>query len=233
MTEASLQKLTKSQVSFPKDIEELTHRLQGFHILASFFFKKNGFLAQGLKKVVNFILDNKIMLKTRIYLDEYFIPKFLCSIDERVYYWLKQCSTKASIIDTDLTLIEFTSLLNDVQLNRFTYLLPPRIAKLTSEQEGDDINKPKKREKTGNTPVMVRNHDMDSDWKLRSNETWNTIFRNKSINGPTLSANCKPCLKYHVKGVCYEDCAHKESHCKLIGDDKAKAETFIKSLRGE
>ena len=59
MSEASLTKLTKTQVLFPQDIDELSHRIRAIHVLASFFFKKNGFLSQGLKKVSNFVIDNK------------------------------------------------------------------------------------------------------------------------------------------------------------------------------
>ena len=55
MSETMMTKLTKTQVLFPKDIEELIHRLRGFHVLASFFFKKLAFISQGLKKIVIFV----------------------------------------------------------------------------------------------------------------------------------------------------------------------------------
>ena len=69
MSSASLSKLTKTQVLYPSDIDEMTHRLRGLHRLATFFFKRHGFLSQGLKKVVNFCLDNRMLLRTRIYPD--------------------------------------------------------------------------------------------------------------------------------------------------------------------
>ena len=81
MSETALNKLTKSQVLFPSDVEELTHRIRGIHALSVFFFKKNGFLSQGLKKVVNFCLDNKLILKTRIYMDKKIISKFICVLN--------------------------------------------------------------------------------------------------------------------------------------------------------
>ena len=232
MSEASISKLTKTQVLFPVDIDELIHRLRGIQILASFFFKINGFLSQGLKKVVNFVTDNKQMMKTRIFLDPKFITKFLCSIDERIYLWLKDCSLHSSVVNTNLALIDFTSLLNDVNFNRFVYNLPPSIAKISSEEKHHEIHQLKKQKRSA-TPVMVRNNDINADWKLRNGETWNTVFRNKSADGPMLSLQCRPCLKYHVKGVCYEDCANKVSHCTLIESDKEQTTNYIKSLRGE
>ena len=233
MSEASLNKLTKTQVMFPSDLEELLHRIRGFHVLACFFFKQNGFLSQGLKKVVNFCMDNKSVLKTRIYLDEFFIPKFLCAIDERVYQWLKQCSVQKSIIDTDLSLIDFSSLLSDVLLNRFNYLLPPSIAKITTDSSQQDENQKKKKGRRDSSPVMVKNNSMNEEWKLRPNESWETVYRGKTKEGPMLSFSCKPCLKFHGKGICYEDCSHKASHCNLVGEDKELTNNFIKSLRGE
>ena len=94
MSESSLRKLTKTQVIFPNDVEDLIHRRRGIQVLSVFFFKKTGFLSQGLKKIVNFCFDNKLLLKTRIYMDDKFIAKFICAIDERMYLWLKQCSLK-------------------------------------------------------------------------------------------------------------------------------------------
>ena len=52
MSTASLSKLTKTQVLFPVDLEELTHRIRGLQLLAALFFKRNGYMSQGLKQVV-------------------------------------------------------------------------------------------------------------------------------------------------------------------------------------
>lgn len=70
MTSSSLSKLTKTQVLFPFEIDEMINRIKGIQILAGFSFKKNGYLSQGLKKVVNFCLDNKMLLRTRYHLDQ-------------------------------------------------------------------------------------------------------------------------------------------------------------------
>ena len=80
---------------------------------------------------------------------------------------------------------------------------------------------------------MMLNPSIIPEWKLRHSESWMTVFREKTSDGPLLSMHCKPCLKYHVKGICYDDCKNKKSHCALVGDDKVKTDDFIKSLRGE
>ena len=233
ISEKSLEKLTKTQVLFPNDVEELIHRLRSFHVLSVFFFKKTGFISQGLKKLVNFCLDNRALLKTRIFMDEKFIAKFICSIDERVYNWLRQCSMRNSVVETNISLIEFSSLVSAVEENRFSYILPPSVTKMTSSKDKKDkISEMDKKRKT-KTPEMVRNDKVCNDWKLRPTENWTTVFRNKTMGGPTLSVNCKPCLKYHVKGICYDDCTQKQSHCELKGEDKKLTGNYVKHLRGE
>ena len=233
MSAASLSKLTKTQVLYPSNVEDMTQRILAFQRLAAFFFKKHGFMSQGLKKVANFCLDNRTLLRTRIYLDKGFIAKVMCAIDDRVYQWLKQCSVNEMVIDTDVTLVDFSPLLQDIQLNRFQYTLPPSIAHLVTKEEDD----PKPTRSQGGTMrekvEVVRNDTLMSNWKLKHHETWNTVFRNKSINGPLLSMKCHPCLKFQVRGFCFEDCKNKGSHCQLKGEDKNKVNQFIKELRGE
>ena len=163
MSEKSLTKLTKMQVVFPTDVEELTHRLRGFYALSCFFFKKTGFISQGLKKLTNFCIDNKALLKTRVFLDEKFIAKFICAIDERIYQWLRQCSMKSVVSDTDISLVELSSLISDVQLNRFHYLLPPSVAKVNSAQTEEDVaieSNRSTRKKKREDPKMVKNHQL-------------------------------------------------------------------------
>ena len=169
MSETSLTKLTKTQVRFPEDVEELTHRLRGFHKLATFFFKKNGYLSQGLKKLVNFCLDNRTMLRTRIYMDEKFLEKLICAIDERVYHWLKQCSTQNSVTETDISLIEFSSLISDVQLNRFNYILPPSVTRVCSIEK-EEKKESEKTSKKSKLASMVKNNKLFEEWKLRRSE---------------------------------------------------------------
>ena len=79
----------------------------------------------------------------------------------------------------------------------------------------------------------MKNLNQDKNWKLRVDESWDTTFKNTSKEGPVLSSECKPCLKYHVKGICYSDCPFAKSHKQLQGNDKNKTNSFIKEIRGE
>ena len=128
-------------------------------------------------------------LKTRISIDETFIAKSVCAVDDRIYQWLKQCSVRNSVTDTDLTLIESPYILSDIQLNCFTYFLLPSITKVGSEpfndkkEQGEPNNKKKKEAtKMGHNVQQVAT----CSWKLRNNKTWNTVFCHKNQDGPIL-----------------------------------------------
>ena len=232
MSSASLTKLTKTQVLFPSTVETAIERIQAIQVLSSYFFGRRSFISQGLTKLVNSCLDNKQLLRTKLFMDSQFIAKLIFAIDDRIYQWLRQCSNADAVTDTDLELIDFKVLFTDILLSRFDISLPPNIAKVTTE------NKKKNTEISpgGARPtaaVMVRNDHPVREWKLRNEEKWDTVFRSKSRNGPTLSIGSKPCLKYHAKGFCFDDCSLIKSHITLNPSDKSATANFIKELRGE
>jgi hypothetical protein len=119
MSSALLNKLTKSQVLYSTDTKETIQRVRGIHLLAKFFFRKSGYMSQGLKRLSNFCIDNKMLLHKMIFMDSYFTAKFIWAIDKRIYIWLQQCSSRDSVVDTDLSLMDFSPLIQDIQLNRF------------------------------------------------------------------------------------------------------------------
>ena len=231
MTTASLEKLTKTQVLFPSNIESTVERIQAIQVLASYFFGRRSFISQGLTKLVNSCLDNKQLLRTKLYMDSQFIAKFIYAVDDRIYQWLRQCSTADAVTDTALELTDFNTIFKDILLSRFDIFLPPNITKVKSNNRKDDENAAKKPKPIA--AVMIRNPNQNRDWKVRNDEKWDTVFRGKSRNGPILSIGGKPCLKYHAKGFCFEDCTFLNSHKKLNEADEKATANFIKELRGE
>ena len=74
---------------------------------------------------------------------------------------------------------------------------------------------------------------MENDLKKKPSENWNKNFKNNIKKGPTISGGTYACLKFHVKGICYEEYKFKASHIKLDGDDLLKTKEFVKKLRDE
>ena len=223
MSASSITKLTKTQVLFPSNVHDMTERFSALKLIASFFFGEVSVLPQSLTALSNWCEDNISLLKTRLMLDPSFLTKFMMSIDDRIYQWLKQCCKATSIVNTDLELLNLKVVCSDIQTNRFAYMLPKSILQLKKDDDIDESSsrdrkrqrqeKADREEKDKATPI--RNNNMKDAVKIRQNESWNTIFKGKSKEGPMLSIGTYGCCKFHSKGVCYDDCAYKGSHKEL------------------
>lgn len=239
MSSSSLEKLTKSQVLFPTDIESSIDRIRALESLVRLFLGESSLAQQGLKKLINLCTDNKRLLKTKLFLDKMFIAKLHYMIDDRLNQWLSQCCRANEVGETNIQLVDFSSIFFDLQLSKFHCTLPPSISRITPKTPKDsnpapfnqDSENSKKRKKQ--QAERVKNTNPICSWKLRLNETWETVFRNKTKDGPLLSMGCKPCLRWHAKLDCFDDCNNIASHTTLCGSDKEKTDAFIKEIRGE
>ena len=164
-------------------------------------------------------------------------PKLLYAVNDRVNQWLFQCCQEESVRETTLGLVRFSDLIIKLQLNEFICHLPVNIRMIAK-----DNSSPKKRETTQENQKatkkqkqeilsMVRNENIKEEWRLKGDESWNKFFRHKSKEAPTLSMSCRACLKYHVKGYCFQDCTFKESYVNLRNEDLRKTDAYIKSLQ--
>ena len=238
ISSSSLEKLTKTKILFPVDIESSIERLRALETLVRLFLGRISPAQQGLQRLVNLCTDNNRLLKTKLFLDEMFIAKFHYTIDDRLNQWLSQCCRADEVSETNLHLVDFASIFFDLQLNKFHCNLPPSITKLQNKHPRNsqlsyldtELESKKKKKKQAE---RVKNTNPVSDWKIRLDETWENVFRNKTRDGPMLSTGCKPCLRWHAKLDCFDDCSNSASHTVLAGCDKVLTDKFIKEIRGE
>ena len=96
----------------------MTERFSALKLIASFFFGEVTVLPQSLTALTNWCEDNIALLKTRLMLDPSFLTKFMMSIDDRIYQWLKQCCKATSIgVKTELDLLNLKIVCSDIQTN--------------------------------------------------------------------------------------------------------------------
>ena len=130
----------------------------------------------------------------------------------------------------------YNQISHDILMNRFQYILPlaiTRVRKPPPPSAGGDVSEVQDRKKPRKAE-QVRNDAVPAEWKLRQGERWDTVFRNKSGEAPQLSCGGKLCLKFWVKGICYDDCKNKSTHQdELSEEDKSLAVAYISELRGE
>ena len=237
ISKASLSKLTKTQVMYPSTIELAIERIEAVVALSELFFTDRSILTEGLVVLLKLSKTNKTLLRTKLYLDKMFVAKFLFSIDDRINKWLGECARAQDITETSLELVDFSTIISDLKLNRYYCDLPSNIKMIVKDDiEDEDAPKESKKRRTSqdssnsNVSKVVLNQDQVQEWKFKERENWQ-MWRNKTVNGPTLSNNVKPCLKFHVRGSCFDDCNNKSSHKKLKGDDYKKTDDFIKNIR--
>ena len=237
ISDDSLNKLTKTKIMYPTEIESTIHRIDALAALSELFFGDTSLLSKGLDELVYDCKKNKTLLKRQLALDEMFIPKLLYAVDHRVNQWLSQCCRESSVQETTLDLVSFASIILKIQLNDFNCFLPMNIRRIakeeTSQKKRDNTQEGLKTKKKSKQEIvsMVRNENINEEWKLKENESWNQTFRHKSKEAPMLSMDCRACLKYHVKGFCFQDCNFKDSHVELTGEDFKRTDSYIKSLR--
>lgn len=233
MSADSIERLTKTNVAYPTTIEGLIERIKAVKELSIFFFNELSHASQGLINLTLHFMDNKPLLRARAMVDDEFISKVICCVDDRLYQWLKQCSRATYTKQTTTALTNFGDIFLKILTNEFHYTLPLSVKKMKKQTPGnwDTTEGPLKRPKP--SAERVTNPSTVDTWKLRQNEQWETVFRHKSVNGPMLSMGCHPCLKYQCKGWCFKDCSNKASHTQLKNADKEKTSKFISSLRGE
>ena len=63
-------------------------------------------------------------------MDEEFIAKVLCSVDDRLYQWLRECCNATTVFDTTIQLTHFSQIFSDIQFNRFQYNLSSKVNKI-------------------------------------------------------------------------------------------------------
>ncbi len=237
ISKTALTKLTKKQVMYPNSIELMLERIDAIQAFANLFFTEKSYLTKGLNFLRTSCKTNRTLLRMKLHLDKMFIAKFLFSIDNRINKWLCECGRVKTVEDTSLELVDFVTMISDLKLNRYFCDLPDTIQTIAKEEENysEPKSNPLKKRKTSgdnatNQSKVISNESMDEGWKLQEDESWHN-WRHKVGNAPQLSCNSKPCLKYHVKGTCFEDCTNKASHKKLTGEDHKKTDEFIRKVR--
>ena len=128
---------------------------------------------QRLKQFINLCMDNKRLLKTKLYLDGMFTAKLIFAVDDHLNQWLYQCCRVEFVNETSLNIIEFSSIISNLQMCQFNYILPPaciakvkrdqKDEKVTLEKETDQERETKKRKVQSS---QVKNQKMVQDWKI-------------------------------------------------------------------
>ena len=229
ISDENISKLTETTIVFPVSVDDFLERQKALHLISAFFFEEDKLLPQALKILLNWCNSNRALLEARTSSDKKYLVKLTLAIDERIYLWLRSCCRATNLNDTKQQLMNFHSIVSNIEINCFNYSIPSAVKSLQYDKDGESSSK--KRQKTGDK--RVENNNMVDSWKLRPNESYDNVFKDKVKNGPFLSMRSRGCHKFHNRGYCFDDCHNKDSHKKLSGDDWNKFDRYCKICRGE
>ena len=119
-----------------------------------------------------------------------FIPKFLFSIDDRINKWLAECGKVDTVDETSFELVDFSTIMSDLKLNRYYCDLSENIRHVLKDTNTQHNQDKKRKSMDQGSPKIVRNKDSINLWKLQDDETWH-MWRHKTGKGPTLLIGTK------------------------------------------
>ena len=155
---------------YPNTIELVLDRIEAVTAFSTLFFISESYLTQGLTILLTKCRTNKTLLKTKLFQDRMFIPKFLFSIDGRIYKWLMDCGKVETIDETCMELVDFGTLIIDPKLNRYFCDLPDLIkVKVKKKDQNTTTNYNTKKRKSIDTRSVkkkVINEDPINEWTL-------------------------------------------------------------------
>ncbi len=92
-------------------------RVEAISVFTNLFLQKKD-IVKGLSYLFTLCKSNRTLPKTKSYLDKMFIVKFLFSIDKRINKRLSECGKQNTVEDTSIELVDFSTIMADLKLNR-------------------------------------------------------------------------------------------------------------------
>ena len=144
------------------------------------------------------------------------------AIDIRFQEFLHLCKLAKNRDDVDDRILDVSNLIRGVRFGSFTMDLPPSRKSIDTDsraQEKDQADpKRQKPNPKENGKRHITNDTQHPELKMKDNEDWKKDFVGKHAKLKPFwegnSGKTKMCVRWHVKGDCFNDCEHSASHVK-------------------
>jgi hypothetical protein len=226
LTDKDIAKLVKGYHHSPVDFVELSTLLQNFHGVTSFVFHAASLVSQCLVGWVRFLGRGSLQpqLRSLTQLDPKLPAKVGWHIERRLQRYLNSCAEQSCLNDVDTSLLSFTSLrlcleegrdfgltLCDALDQKFAPPPPP-------VTPSPPPNRERPRPRTLPDPRQLGNQVSNSKPIYRfdqAKDDWLTFVQHMG-SCPSPGA----CLRYHLKGNCFDDCSRASSHHPITQPDE-------------
>ena len=138
-------------------------------------------------------------------------------------------------------------IINDISNSRFFVDLPPSFTTVSGPTDSDGSDNQGSRKRTADpdpakekrSKKNVQNEDQIEEFKLKPGESWRDNICGKCTDDRPAwkgHAKVKMCIRWHIKGDCFGDCKHKDSHVpanEVPEKEKGNFRKFLKKVRGD
>ena len=125
MTVDEIKASNKQEVHRPMNFHEPQEQIKMFLVSTKIFFGELSIGSQYFEALLNTISHYKTTFKAKERLDKQFAAKFLFAVDTRNQLWLKNCKSAKNRNEVDDLIIDFCSLMSQVNFGSFHMSLPP------------------------------------------------------------------------------------------------------------
>ena len=224
LDDADIKKALSQRITWPTKPDELSHQIQNTACALAVPTSDKAMVVLNLLTWIEHVNTNQLIYETQQAEDNLFLGKILLQIDRSLQQWLGQCASATVRSDVDDSLIDFTSLQQEVLMQRFDIKVPAFLNKKESR------GKKRKSEEgsSGDRAKPVENREQVPEWKLKRGEDYRTVFHSKIDSIPTIG-DLSACGRFHVKGRCFSDC--KYSHKKIRGPKVQEMSGWVTACR--
>jgi hypothetical protein len=251
MTYEDILKNCAQTTSAPSSFDDLTAQLAFFAGVVEITFGKDSSGTKGLKRLLTQLNANKSTIKAMMTSNPNLAAQVLYFIDTRVQRWMRSLENAVDRYDVDDSLVDFNGVVNDVLDSRLLLTLPPCFVSPPNETDPSTQGggtggggRGKKRKAQGGNEVTpeddrrIPNKDQHPELAMKETDNWDTLCRDASERPKWDDNNPRSltCLRWHVKGYCFDECRQRASHVpkdKIPPRKVREMKDFLRSRRQE
>ena len=181
----------------------------------------------------------------------YFQDKDICAkimygLDIQCQQWLRECLACEDREDVDDSYLDFGPIIRSIALQTLSISLPAQFKVLKLGGDNNEIadelsrngggggsgggggNRNGKRKREGEDR-RVKNENQFEAFKLQENEDYKIFTGKDNVKArPRFNNKSRMCNKWNIKGMCFNDCTHKDSHVPHSEYSQQQKDDFLK-----
>jgi hypothetical protein len=214
------------------------------NVLSIFFGCESKISVTWKKEVVSKLKQCRSQIDQMSSQDDTICSKIMYAADIQCQQWLRNCLACEDREDVDDSYLDFSSIIRSVELQQINISLPAQFKVLkpagNDNDTADDLSRNggggggggggrnNKRKREGEDR-RVKNENQFDAFKLQENEDYKIFTGKDNVKArPKFNNKSRLCNKWNIKGTCFNDCAHKDSHVPHSEYSQQQKDDFLK-----